>query len=94
MMANDIPGAMSSLEMASHFRHSTALYEVWREIGQQLHNPSMMLAAVRGMERYNPCWAGFYDEEAQILRVLGKETEAKAAEEKANRFRVPPKGGP
>lgn len=54
----------------------------------------MMLAAVRGMERYNPCWAGFYDEEAQILRVLGKETEAKAAEEKANRFRVPPKGGP
>lgn len=94
LLTNDLNRACESLIMASKYRHSSMLYEVWREVGQRLQDPSLMLEAVRGMQRYNPCWAGFYEDEAHLLRVLGKESEANQAENKAALYRVPMKPGP
>ncbi len=94
LQVKDLPTAEQALMKAGKYRHTLALYEAWMEYGKQKGDPKISLGAVRGLLLYNPCWAGYHDEEARLLRILGQPEEAEKAEQTANRLRVPEKPGP
>ncbi len=94
MEQGDLPGAEQALLKAGNYRHTLALYETWLDYAKQIENPKISLGAVQGLLLYNPCWAGYYDEEARLLRILGQPDEAGEANQTASRLRVPEKPGP
>lgn len=94
LQEKDLPVAEQALLKAGEYRHTLALYETWLEYGKQSENPVISLGAIQGLLLYNPCWAGYYDEEMRLLGILGRSDEAKQASQNAKRFRVPEKPGP
>ncbi|MCA9414718.1 MAG: O-antigen ligase family protein [Candidatus Omnitrophica bacterium] len=85
---NDPDGALAALEEARKYRHNLALYQAWREYGQAIRSPKVVLDSVLGMIRYNPNWAGYHQEAAELWKLLGNETEAKRQEELAKKFKI------
>ncbi|MCB9781892.1 MAG: hypothetical protein H6751_02875 [Candidatus Omnitrophica bacterium] len=59
-----------------------------REYGQAIRSPKVVLDSVLGMIRYNPNWAGYHQEAAELWKLLGNETEAKRQEELAKKFKI------
>lgn len=88
MALGDFDAARASLEEARKHRHSLSLYQTWREYGQLVRDPRIVLDSVRGMIRYNPNWAGSHREAAELQRLLGMTEEARESELLAEKFRV------
>lgn len=86
--------AKGALIKASQYRHSQALYDAWSSLAQTVRDPQLSLGAIRGMQIYNPRWWAFHQEEASILRLLGKTEEAARAQGLADMLKVPEKPMP
>jgi hypothetical protein len=79
---------------AGKYRHSLALYEAWLEYAREKRDTLTSLGAVQGLLLYNPCWAGYHQEAARLLRLMGDADRAEMETREAERLEVPRKPGP
>ncbi len=88
MVLGDYNAALNSLEEARKYRHSLSLYQTWKEYGQSIRSPKVVLDSVLGLSRYNPNWAGYHKEAADLWKLLGEPQKAEEATALAKKFKV------